>query len=334
MSTLKPLCQPGLKCRWAAVCGEGCSWFFLESRLNNYRLIWLCCDADTDECENTDSCMYGTCVNKAGGYECKCPQHLELNPTGTGCIGKLPVMKVEFPPMKIRRTPLLKCLSGIVSVITGFIGTRSEWVVFFSTHSNSVCCKPPLDGHIDVGRTFFPTSFFRKVHCTQYRWKTLLNNRKVRHTNFYGWAELGRILRFDSLKLVFCIVCIVNVFCIFLNIVAVRILAFLDSLTQFICLVVSSQFVGNEVDLNHLESLCWEFAVWIVLWCLLITDRRRGRCYLEVPDWRRRGSCTSVIGESLSRATCCCTAGRGWADSTVVENACELCPGNGTGESS
>ena len=43
---------------------------------------------DLNECENPDNCLYGECVNKPGGYECRCPPNFELNPAGTGCVGK------------------------------------------------------------------------------------------------------------------------------------------------------------------------------------------------------------------------------------------------------
>ena len=43
---------------------------------------------DVDECDNPDNCQFGTCVNTRGGYVCQCPPNYELNPTGTGCIGK------------------------------------------------------------------------------------------------------------------------------------------------------------------------------------------------------------------------------------------------------
>jgi len=32
-------------------------------------------------------CMYGTCVNKPGGYECICDEQQHLIPSGTGCVG-------------------------------------------------------------------------------------------------------------------------------------------------------------------------------------------------------------------------------------------------------
>ena len=43
---------------------------------------------DINECESEDVCMYGTCVNKPGGYECRCDQDHQLIPSGTGCVGQ------------------------------------------------------------------------------------------------------------------------------------------------------------------------------------------------------------------------------------------------------
>jgi len=45
------------------------------------------CVSDINECENEDTCMYGTCVNKPGGYECICDEEHDLTPSGTGCVG-------------------------------------------------------------------------------------------------------------------------------------------------------------------------------------------------------------------------------------------------------
>ena len=71
---------------------------------------------------------------------------------------------------------------------------------------------------------------------------------------------------------------------------------------------------------------------------MLIVDRRRGRCYLRVP---RRGDvaaaagdrvrpCTMLVGEAMSRSTCCCTVGRGWTETATADATCRLCPLNGT----
>jgi len=43
--------------------------------------------ADIDECASDEVCMYGTCVNKPGGYECRCDDQHQLTPAGTGCVG-------------------------------------------------------------------------------------------------------------------------------------------------------------------------------------------------------------------------------------------------------
>jgi len=47
-------------------------------------VLWC---SDINECENEDMCMYGTCINKPGGYECRCEDQYELIPSGTGCVG-------------------------------------------------------------------------------------------------------------------------------------------------------------------------------------------------------------------------------------------------------
>lgn len=43
---------------------------------------------DINECDNPDNCIYGTCINRPGGFECLCPPGYELTPSGTGCVGK------------------------------------------------------------------------------------------------------------------------------------------------------------------------------------------------------------------------------------------------------
>ncbi len=64
----------------------------------------------------------------------------------------------------------------------------------------------------------------------------------------------------------------------------------------------------------------------------LLSDRRRGTCYLEAPDrGARRGACSVVLGSGLTRDACCCSVGRGWGDSPGV---CEACPRNGTSTTS
>ncbi len=57
-------------------------------------VTWLCkplsmsCVTDIDECENSDNCLYGTCVNRIGSYNCQCPPDYDLNAAGNGCVGK------------------------------------------------------------------------------------------------------------------------------------------------------------------------------------------------------------------------------------------------------
>ena len=52
----------------------------------------MVCLADINECDNPDNCLYGTCVNREGSYICQCPPNYELNPSGTGCVGKVKVL--------------------------------------------------------------------------------------------------------------------------------------------------------------------------------------------------------------------------------------------------
>ena len=50
--------------------------------------VSVCLSVDIDECDDDDACMYGTCANVPGGYECRCDdQHQQLIPSGTGCVG-------------------------------------------------------------------------------------------------------------------------------------------------------------------------------------------------------------------------------------------------------
>jgi hypothetical protein len=58
-------------------------------------------------------------------------------------------------------------------------------------------------------------------------------------------------------------------------------------------------------------------------------DKRAGTCYLTVPRNLPRGRCSNEIGYEMTKATCCCTAGRGWGDRPGY---CEVCPRNGTGK--
>lgn len=59
-------------------------------------------------------------------------------------------------------------------------------------------------------------------------------------------------------------------------------------------------------------------------------DTRIGSCYLDVPLFStgRSGVCNDKIAEDVSRASCCCTVGRGWGE---VIGFCDPCPQNGTG---
>ena len=43
---------------------------------------------DINECEDTNSCMYGECTNTEGGYKCQCPDHFDSLPGGNGCVDK------------------------------------------------------------------------------------------------------------------------------------------------------------------------------------------------------------------------------------------------------
>jgi fibrillin 2/3 len=43
---------------------------------------------DVDECASPQSCLYGTCVNTEGAFECHCPPDHELIKAGTACVDK------------------------------------------------------------------------------------------------------------------------------------------------------------------------------------------------------------------------------------------------------
>ncbi|XP_041363896.1 fibrillin-2-like [Gigantopelta aegis] len=60
-------------------------------------------------------------------------------------------------------------------------------------------------------------------------------------------------------------------------------------------------------------------------------DKRLGYCYMTVPRYStsRMAVCSDEIANDVSRATCCCTIGKGWGE---VPGFCEKCPRNGTGE--
>jgi TB domain len=60
-------------------------------------------------------------------------------------------------------------------------------------------------------------------------------------------------------------------------------------------------------------------------YALFMTDRRRGVCYLHHSG--RPGPCTGEFASDVTRATCCCTVGRGWAQR---KPSCEMCPRNNT----
>ncbi|XP_054288254.1 fibrillin-2-like [Macrosteles quadrilineatus] len=49
-------------------------------------------------------------------------------------------------------------------------------------------------------------------------------------------------------------------------------------------------------------------------------DKRESRCYLEVEEWRGRTRCSQEMGAPVTKATCCCSVGRGWGPT------CEACP--------
>jgi len=64
--------------------------FDVASVLTHWSLVCLSvsvCAVDINECESDDACMYGTCVNVPGGYECLCDDDHQLIPSGTGCVG-------------------------------------------------------------------------------------------------------------------------------------------------------------------------------------------------------------------------------------------------------
>ena len=47
---------------------------------------------DIDECSVTGMCPNGRCVNEMGAYRCECDDDFLPNPTGSGCIGRPPVV--------------------------------------------------------------------------------------------------------------------------------------------------------------------------------------------------------------------------------------------------
>ncbi|XP_052832468.1 fibrillin-2, partial [Octopus bimaculoides] len=56
-------------------------------------------------------------------------------------------------------------------------------------------------------------------------------------------------------------------------------------------------------------------------------DKRLGTCYFEVERYRQTLQCSTELSYDLSKATCCCTVGQGWAE---IPARCEACPLNGT----
>lgn len=57
------------------------------------------------------------------------------------------------------------------------------------------------------------------------------------------------------------------------------------------------------------------------------TDLRTGVCYLDVSKQGIKGTCSNIISHSVSKATCCCSIGRGWGE---VYGMCDKCPTNGS----
>ncbi|XP_059151338.1 fibrillin-1-like isoform X1 [Physella acuta] len=60
-------------------------------------------------------------------------------------------------------------------------------------------------------------------------------------------------------------------------------------------------------------------------------DKRVGNCYMDVPSYStgRPGICNDKIAQDVSRATCCCTVGKGWGE---IQGFCDPCPKNGSAE--
>ncbi|WAR00910.1 FBN1-like protein [Mya arenaria] len=58
-------------------------------------------------------------------------------------------------------------------------------------------------------------------------------------------------------------------------------------------------------------------------------DVRKGSCYLDISQQRLTGVCSHVISQSVGRAGCCCSVGRGWGE---TPGYCEPCPRNNTQE--
>lgn len=58
----------------------------------------------------------------------------------------------------------------------------------------------------------------------------------------------------------------------------------------------------------------------------MLSDRRQSRCYMKVEEKTGRRRCSQEIGESVTKATCCCTIGKAWGPH------CELCPQEGSEE--
>nr|CAD7423795.1 unnamed protein product [Timema monikensis] len=55
-------------------------------------------------------------------------------------------------------------------------------------------------------------------------------------------------------------------------------------------------------------------------------DRRTSRCFLDVEERSGHRRCLQEMGEPITRATCCCSVGRGWGP------RCEKCPPEGSEE--
>ena len=64
-----------------------------------------------------------------------------------------------------------------------------------------------------------------------------------------------------------------------------------------------------------------------MLLMFLLTDSRTGVCYLDVLKQHINGMCSDVVSRSVSKATCCCSIGKGWGE---VQGMCDKCPTNGS----
>lgn len=307
---------------------------------------------DIDECENPDICRVGTCVNTQGSFTCKCDIGYSMQEdNGVGCYDTNECLtgesKCDVNAECFNTEGSYKCdckpgyrgngfkCRDINECVRNNGGCHPDAACLNQLGSFRCVCDNGFSGDgyrcADVDECSLNPNFCAHGQCLNYEggYKCECDKGFTSTDNDRSCKDIDECTMFPNL-------------CVFGKCE--------NSFGMFKCLCNQGYQVdatgGNCTDIdeclnpdNCLYGNCINSEGGYECRCppnyelnpsgTGCVDKRLGSCYFEV-DRRRRGNrCRTELSQDVSKATCCCTIGQGWAE---IQGRCEACPLNGTSQ--